>query len=98
MAINKHNLDLWSAAHFIGAIIIAYIILFYTNNIASGLILGTIIVLLWECFEYVLKKYYDMFNIPFGRKTVLESSNNTAFDIIAGELGIVTAMIFYFFI
>ena len=93
--VNRLSSDAWTAVHFLCAIAIAVLILFFARNIAHVLIFGTLIVLLWEGFEAWLKKYYDVFNIPFGKGTVLEAGVNISWDIIAGELGLLLIVMLY---
>jgi len=50
--------------------------------------LGAFIIVGWEILEKYIKKYYDVFNIPFGRKTVMESPENSLVDIVAGLIGV----------
>jgi len=93
--INKRTLDIWAFVHFICAVAIASVILFFTRDIALVFVLGSVLILVWEGIEVCLKKAYDVFNIPFGRETVFECANNIAFDIIAGEMGLLLAVVVY---
>ena len=93
--INIRTMDVWTFIHFIGAVVIASVILFFTRDIALVFVLGSVIVLVWEGIEVCLKKAYDVFNIPFGRETVFECANNIAFDIIAGEIGLLIVVVVY---
>ncbi|GAH37481.1 unnamed protein product [marine sediment metagenome] len=93
--INIRTIDAWTLIHFIGAVAIASVILFFTRDIALVFVLGSVIVLMWEGVEVCLKKAYDVFNIPFGRETVFEVGGNIAFDIIAGELALIIVVVVY---
>jgi hypothetical protein len=86
--VNKDLVDIWTIMHFIAAFFLAMVICVVLRNLPMTLVLGTILIVLWEVFERWLKKYYDLFNIPFGHKTIYESNKNSLIDILAGELGI----------
>lgn len=86
--INQKMVDVWTPIHFISGFIIALVLSIILRNIPLVLLSGSIIVVMWEAFEYRLKKYYDVFNVPFGHKTVYESQINSIVDLIAGELGV----------
>lgn len=96
--VNIRITDVWTLVHFICAVVIAYAILFFTGDIALVFVLGSIIVIAWEGIEVCMKRVYDIFNIPFGRETVFEVGDNIAFDIIAGEIGLVVAVFLYTYI
>ena len=93
--INIRTMDAWTFIHFICAVVIASVILFFTRDIALVFVLGSVIILVWEGVEICLKKAYDIFNIPFGRETVFEVGGNIAFDIIAGEIGLFVTVVFF---
>ena len=91
--INRKIVDVWTLTHFLSGFIIALFLMIILCNLPLVLLFGLSVIVIWELFEYWMKKYYDVFNIPFGHKTVKESQNNSISDIMFGILGI----IFYVF-
>ena len=86
--VNKDLVDIWTVVHFIAGFFLAMVICIVLRDLPMTLILGTILIVLWEVFERLLKKHYDVFNMPFDRRTVCESTKNSLVDILAGELGL----------
>ena len=86
--INTKYADGWTPVHFIIAFFMAMLLTIIFRNMAITIFLGAFIIVGWEICEKYIKKYYDVFNIPFGRKTVMESPENSVVDIIAGLLGL----------
>jgi hypothetical protein len=86
--INTKLVDGWTPVHFIIAFFMAMLLTIMFRNMAITIFLSTFIIVGWEISEKYIKKYYDIFNIPFGRKTVMESPENSMVDIIAGLLGL----------
>jgi hypothetical protein len=79
--VNNKPVDFWSIPHFVIGYIMGRYQLLDVYQFTAGNI-G------WEIFETaVLKKHYDIFNIPFGKDTVLESKANTFFDLLITEAG-----------
>ena len=96
--INTKIIDEWTLIHFIIAFFLAMLLTIIFHSLATMLFVGMVIIIGWEIIEKVIKRYYDFFNIPFGRKSVLESPENSLVDIIAGMLGLllfVFVMLFY---
>lgn len=79
--VNRTLVDAWSIPH----LIIGYLFGRYTQ---TDLVQFTAANAGWELFEnLILKKYYDVFNIPFGRETVLESKGKSICDFLITEAG-----------
>ena len=86
--INSKFADEWTPVHFIVAFFMAMLLTVMFRNMAVTIFLSVFIIVGWEIFEKYIKRYYDIFNIPFGRKTVMESPENSLVDIVAGLLGV----------
>lgn len=86
--INTKLVDGWTPVHFIVAFFMAMLLVVIFRNMAVTIFLGAFIIVGWEIIEKYIKKYYDVFNIPFGRKTIMESHENSLVDIIAGLIGL----------
>lgn len=87
--VNRKLFDLWTLLHFILAFFLAMVLTVLLENLALAVLVATVISVSWEVFEYIVKRNYDIFNIPFGRKPVLESLDNVAMDLLFSEIGIV---------
>lgn len=87
--VNRKLFDLWTLLHFVVAFFLAMALTVLLGNLALAVLVATVISVLWEVFEYIVKRNYDIFNIPFGRKPVLESMDNVAVDLIFSEIGVV---------
>lgn len=72
--INTKWVDAWSIPHFIAGVLFGR----YTD---LNIIQFSVINVGFEVFEALLKKQYDVFNIPFGRETVLECGMNSVCDV-----------------
>lgn len=86
--INNKLVDGWTPVHFIVAFFIAMLLTVVFRSMAVTIFLSVFILVGWEILEKYIKRYYDVFNIPFGRKTVMESPENSLVDIVAGLLGV----------
>ncbi|KKQ83640.1 MAG: hypothetical protein UT07_C0001G0002 [Parcubacteria group bacterium GW2011_GWB1_38_8] len=84
MDIWKHGkyLDLWSLVHFLSGFILCGLFYWLEINFTWTLILSTILLILWEVFEFIIK--------------IIEPSWNVAVDIIIGLLGFFSATYLYF--
>lgn len=92
--INTKLVDGWTPVHFIFAFFMGMLLNIIFCNMAVTIFLGAFIIVGWEICEKVIKRYYDFFNIPFGRKSVFESPENSLFDIVVG----VTGLLFFVFV
>lgn len=91
--VNRKLVDIWTFIHLIAGFFLAMILTVLFRDLAFAVAVATILIILWEVSEYVVKRKYDVFNKPFGRKPVLESLDNIGMDLIFSEIGI----IFYVF-
>lgn len=78
--INEKLLDSWSLVH----VTVGYLFGKKTN---VGPFQFMALNLGYEIFEAWLKPRFDIFNIPFGRGTVLESKENSFVDFFITEAG-----------
>lgn len=96
--INNKLVDEWTLVHFIVAFFMAMLLNIIFCNMAITIFLSAFVIVGWEICEKVIKRHYDIFNVPFGRKTVMESPENSLVDIVVGVVGLlffVFVMMFY---
>lgn len=87
--VNRKLVDIWTFIHLIAGFFLAMILTILFRDLAFAVVVATILSILWEVSEYVIKRNYDVFNKPFGRKPELESLDNIGMDLIFSEIGIV---------
>ena len=87
--VNRKLIDIWTISHLIAGFFLAMILAVLLGNLAIAVIVATVLSVIWEIFEYVIKRNYDVFNKPFNRKPVLETLDNIAMDLVFSEIGIV---------
>lgn len=84
MDIWKHGkyLDMWSLVHFLSGFVLCGFFYWLGSDFIWALIYSTILLALWEVFEFFIK--------------IIEPSVNVTVDIAVGLLGFFSAAWFYF--
>lgn len=86
MDIWKHGkyADLWSVVHFLSGFLLGVIFFTLDYTFLSALLISTILLLLWEVFEWIAK--------------ISEPSVNVAMDIVFGLAGFFAGAYLYYFL
>lgn len=86
MDIWKHGkyIDTWSLVHFLSGTILVSIFYLIGYQFTTALILATVLLFVWEIFEWITK--------------IIEPSANVIMDIIFGLAGFFTGAYFYYFL
>lgn len=86
MDIWKHGkyADLWSVVHFLSGFLLGATFFALNYTFLSALIVSTILLLLWEVFEWIIK--------------IAEPSINVAMDMIIGLAGFFASAYLYYFL
>lgn len=78
--INEKLVDWWTLPHFIAGFL-------FGKYRMLDVLQFTILNAGFEIGEHVLKQHYDIFNVPFGRESIYESSGNSVMDFIITQTG-----------
>jgi hypothetical protein len=86
MDIWKHGkyVDLWSLVHFLSGFLLGAIFFALGYTFLTALLLSTILLLLWEAFEWLTK--------------ISEPSVNVAMDMVVGLAGFLAGAYLYYFL
>lgn len=86
MDIWKHGkyIDMWSAVHFLSGFLLVAIFYQMEFRLTSALVFSTLLLILWETFEWLIK--------------IIEPSVNVIMDIVVGLGGFAFGAILFYFL